>query len=224
MRFFQGSLFSEIGVSEYAESIGEELQFDAAGHPIAVGLPRCPGSTTVSARKPPFACWTIPVPWCSLRSAGAPATHGHRRGTRSRVITTSSSNETASSCMARRSPLRHEGRTWYVQFAASERLSEMLRSYVGRPVVLPQRCHFLLRLAAACIAVVMRFTLRAILKPLNEASAIAAKISPQQPGRASASPGSARGAAAAGGELQRRARSPRAQLPPAAGVPGIRRA
>jgi hypothetical protein len=35
-------MFSEIGVSEYAETIGEELQFDAAGDAIAVGLPEMP--------------------------------------------------------------------------------------------------------------------------------------------------------------------------------------
>jgi signal transduction histidine kinase len=77
--------------------------------------------------------------------------------------------------------VHHEGRTWYVQFASSARLSELLRSYIAGPL-------FTRSIVIFCIAsllvygVVMRLTLRVILKPLNEASAIAAKISPQKLG------------------------------------------
>ncbi len=45
---FQGSLFSKIGVSEYAETIGEELQFDAAGQPDR----REPPADVVALRQP----------------------------------------------------------------------------------------------------------------------------------------------------------------------------
>jgi hypothetical protein len=38
MFLFQGSWFTEIAVSEYAETIGEQLRFDASGRPVAVDL------------------------------------------------------------------------------------------------------------------------------------------------------------------------------------------
>jgi signal transduction histidine kinase len=74
--------------------------------------------------------------------------------------------------------VRREGRIWYVQFASSARLSELLRSYIGGPLF--SRSFLIFCVAALLVYyVVMRFTLRAILRPLNEASAIAAKISPR---------------------------------------------
>ena len=36
---FKGSRFEEVSASEYAESIGEAMQFDAAGRPVSVALP-----------------------------------------------------------------------------------------------------------------------------------------------------------------------------------------
>jgi hypothetical protein len=37
---FQGRLFSQISISEYAETIGEQLQFDSTGEPVSVELPQ----------------------------------------------------------------------------------------------------------------------------------------------------------------------------------------
>jgi signal transduction histidine kinase len=68
-----------------------------------------------------------------------------------------------------------------MQFAASARLTDMLRRYIGDP--LASRTFVTFGLAAILVyCVVMRSTLHVILKPLNQASAIAAKISPHNLG------------------------------------------
>ena len=68
-----------------------------------------------------------------------------------------------------------------MQFASSERLSRMLRHYIGDPLF--SRSFLIFCLAALLVYfVVMRSTLHVILKPLNEASAIAAQISPRNLG------------------------------------------
>src|SRR5690606_41271098 len=60
-----------------------------------------------------------------------------------------------------------------VQFASSQRLSGMLRDYIGDPLF--SRSFGLFCLASLLVYLaILRKTLRAILKPLNEASAIAA--------------------------------------------------
>ncbi len=116
-----------------------------------------------------------------LFRVGLCAFDGRRRSPSCSTSIISTCSETASSCTAATEIVRHEGRTWYVQFASSERLSEMLRHYIGDPLFSRS---FLIFLIAALLVyfVVMRSTLGLILKPLNEASAIAAKISPRKLG------------------------------------------
>jgi len=77
--------------------------------------------------------------------------------------------------------VERDGRTWYVQFAASDRLSATLRRYIGEPLFSRSAAIFFVA-ALLVYFVVMRHTLRLILKPLNDASAIAAGISPRRLG------------------------------------------
>jgi two-component system, OmpR family, sensor histidine kinase QseC len=75
-------------------------------------------------------------------------------------------------------PVRHDGRTWFVQFASSTRLSAVLREYIGVPLL--GRSVVVYGLVALLVyGAVMHYTLRIILKPLNDASAMAARISPR---------------------------------------------
>ncbi len=220
MSFFQGSLFSEIGVSEYVESIAEQLQFDATGRPIAVGPPQMSWLYDSLGTEATYRVLDDKGAVVLSSEPGAPALTGTGKAAvldfdnftfeRQRPRHAGSDGAHA-----------HAGRTWYVQFATSERLSDMLRAYVGAP--LASRSVAILCLGALIMyCCVMRFTLRAILKPLNEASAIAAKITPRNLGTRLQATGVPEELRSARGELQRGARSPGAQLPPATGIPGIR--
>lgn len=180
MFLFNGSLFEEIGVSEYAESIGEELQFDADGRPVAVGVSQMSWLNESLGSEATFRVLndTGDVVLASETSA-RPLT-----GTGAELVLDDHNFILERGGIAMHGatePVRHQGRTWYVQFAASDRLSEMLRSYIGDPLF--SRSAAILCIAALLVyCVVMRFTLRLILKPLNEASAIAAQISPRNAG------------------------------------------
>jgi two-component system sensor histidine kinase QseC len=180
MRFFQGSMFSEIGVSEYAESIAEELQFDAAGHPIAVGPPQMSWLYDSLGKEATYRVLDDTGAVVLSSEPGAPPLTG--TGEKPVLEFDNFSFERDGLVMhGATEPTRHAGRNWYVQFAASERLSEMLRNYVAAP--LASRSVAILCFGSLVLyCLVMRFTLRAILKPLNDASAIAAKISPQNLG------------------------------------------
>lgn len=177
---FQADLFSEIGVAEYAETIGEELQFDAAGQPVAVNLPEMAWLYDRLGNEVTFrvlddvgtVVLSSEVGAAPLAAPGQQVFPGpdnfvfERNG-----LTMHGATES----------IRHEGRTWYLQFAMSAQLSEMLRRYIGDP--LASRGFILFGFAALLVyGMVMRFMLRLILKPLNEASALAAEISPRHPG------------------------------------------
>jgi two-component system, OmpR family, sensor histidine kinase QseC len=177
---FKGNLFEEVGVSEYAESIGEAMELDEAGRPVRIALPEMAWlfdslvdeatyrvldeSGTVRLSSEPGAP--------ALTAAGKPFELGdynfafERNG-----IPMHGATEI----------VEREGRTWYVQFAASERLSALLRSYIGEPLFSRSAAIFFV-VAMLVYVVVMRYTLRLILRPLNEASAIAAGISPRNLG------------------------------------------
>jgi len=74
-----------------------------------------------------------------------------------------------------------DGRPFFVQFAMSERLSKMLRNYVGEPLF--SRTFLIFCLASLLVYfLVAGSTLRVILKPLNQASALAARITPRHLG------------------------------------------
>jgi signal transduction histidine kinase len=177
---FQGSRFSEIGASEYAETIGEQLQFNAAGQPVAVDLSEMSWLYDSLGKEVTFRVLNDAGAVVLSSEAGAPPLTGageelvldqHNFLLKRKGIPMDGATEL----------VHHEGRTWYVQFASSARLSELLRSYVAGPL-------FTRSIVIFCIAsllvygVVMRLTLRVILKPLNEASAIAAEISPRNLG------------------------------------------
>jgi signal transduction histidine kinase len=171
----EGDLYSEIGVSEYAESIGEHLRFDAAGRPVAVDLPEAAWLFDSLGKEVTFRVLNDAGEVVLSSDAGAlPFRDGNGNlvlddfnfdMTRDGIILHGATEE-----------VHRNGRTWYVQFASSARLSELLRTYIGGPLF--SRGFVVFCVAALLVYyAVMRFTLRAILKPLNEASAIAAKIS-----------------------------------------------
>lgn len=177
---FEGVLFSEISVSEYAETIGEQLRFDAAGRPVAVDLAQMPWLYESLGKEVTFrvldeagAVLLASEPGAPpLTAPGEPLVLGDHNFAFSRYgIAMHGATE----------PVDREGRTFLVQFAMSERLAEMLRHYIGEPLFSRTFLFFCL---AALLAyfLVMRSTLRVILKPLNQASAIAAGISPRHLG------------------------------------------
>jgi signal transduction histidine kinase len=177
---FKGNLFEEVGVSEYAESIGEAMEFDAAGRPVRVALPEMAWLFSSLAEETTYRVLdeTGTVRLSSepgappLTVPGKPLELGdynfvfERHG-----IPMHGATEI----------VERDGRTWYVQFATSERLSAMLRSYIGEPLFSRSAAIFFV-VAMLVYVVVMRYTLRLILKPLNDASAIAAGISPRNLG------------------------------------------
>jgi signal transduction histidine kinase len=176
MRFFQGSLFAEIGVSEYAESIGERLVYDDAGRPVSVGNSRMAWLHESLGREATFRVLDDQGNVVLSSEAGAAPLTGtgeqlvlgfHDFRLQKDGLTMHGATER----------VRHAGRKWYVQFAASDRLSDMLRAYVGAPLF-SRSVAFVSVASLLLYAIVMRFLLRIILRPLNQASALAAGISP----------------------------------------------
>jgi signal transduction histidine kinase len=173
---FKGDLFEEIGVSEYAESIGEAMEFDAAGQPFGVALPEMSwlfsslgGEVTYRVLDDTGAVKLSSEP-------GAPPLVGTAQplelGEYNFVF------ERAGIAMHGGTEIvERNGRNWYIQFATSERLSALMRSYIGEPLFSRSAAFFFVA-ALLVYFVVMRYTLRLILKPLNDASTIAAGISP----------------------------------------------
>lgn len=75
-------------------------------------------------------------------------------------------------------PFQHDGRTWYLQFAASARFMELLHQRIALPLVLSGITVFSLVLFVAfgaCAYITLRYTL----KPLRDVSDSAAAISPR---------------------------------------------
>jgi signal transduction histidine kinase len=177
---FQGSRFSEIGASEYAETIGEHLQFDADGQPVGVNLSEMSWLYDSLGKEVTFRVLNDAGAVVLSSEAGAPplADAGGDLVLDQHNFIWERNNIRMQGATER---IRHEGRTWYVQFASSARLSDLLRSYIAGPLFTRSIVIFC---AASLLVygVVMRFTLRVILKPLNEASAIAAEISPRNLG------------------------------------------
>lgn len=180
MHLSQGSWFSEIGASEYAESIGEALRFDAAGRPVAVDLPQMSWLFDSLREEVTYRVLDNAGAVVLSSEAGAPPLTGANEAlvleqhnfmlTREGIPTQGATER-----------VHHDGRIWYVQFASSERLSGLLRDYIADPLF--SRSFLIFGLASLLVYfVVMRFTLRAILKPLIKASAIAARISPRNLG------------------------------------------
>jgi two-component system, OmpR family, sensor histidine kinase QseC len=177
---FKGNLFEEVGVSEYAETLGEAMEFDAAGRPTRVALPEMAwlfeslaGEVTYRVLDDAGTVRLSSEPGApALTAAGKPLELGdynflfERNG-----IPMHGATEI----------VERDGRIWYVQFATSDRLSAMLRSYIGEPLFSRSAAIFF-AVALLVYFVVMRYTLRLILKPLNDASAIAAGISPRNLG------------------------------------------
>lgn len=173
----EGDLYSEIGVSEYAESIGEHLQFDAAGRPVAVDLPEAAWLYDSFGKEVTFRVLNDAGDVVLSSDVGAPPL----TDADGRLLLDDFNFDLTRDGITMHGatePVRRQGRTWHVQFASSVRLAELLRSYIGGPLF--SRAFLVFCVAALLVYyVVMRFTLRAILKPLNEASAIAAQISPR---------------------------------------------
>lgn len=180
MRMFQEDWFARIGVSEYAESMGEQLQFDASGQPISVGATKMAWLFEGLGQEATYRVLDDKGVVALSSEAGAAPMIGDgqllklaqgnfdfRRG----ELTMHGATER----------VRHGGRSWYVQFAASERLSDMLRAYVGAPLFSRSVAYFG-SAALVLYCLVMYFLLRRILRPLNEASAIAAEITPSNLG------------------------------------------
>jgi signal transduction histidine kinase len=180
MRMFHEDWFARIGVSEYAETMGEQLQFDANGQPTAVGPPRMAWLFEGLGQEATYRVLNDAgaVVLSSEAGAGPLTGDGRKLVLRPDTFILKNYGLTMQGATER---VRHDGRTWYVQFAASERLSDMLRTYVGDPLFSRGVGYFgFATLLLYCV--VMYFLLRRILRPLNDASAIAAEISPRNLG------------------------------------------
>jgi signal transduction histidine kinase len=177
---FQGTWFTEIAVSEYAETIGEQLQFDATGQPVAVDLSEMSWLYESLGKEVTFRVLNdAGIVVLSSEAAAAPLT-----GAGEELVLDDHDfvfEKDGIDMHAGTELVGREGRRWYVQFAMSKRLSGMLRHYVGDPLF--SRTFLIFCLASLVVYFgVMRSTLRVILKPLNEASAIAAAIAPRNLG------------------------------------------
>lgn len=174
MLLFEGNLFSEIGISEYAETIGEAMRFDGSGRPVAVDLEEMAWLYASLGKEATFRVLddSGAVLLSSEPGAGPLVAPGEplvlvdrdfafeRDGVEMHAVT---------------EVVEREGRVYFVQFAMSARLSSMLRQYIGGPLF--SRTLFFYCLGVLVVYFLgMRSTLRVILKPLNEASAIAARI------------------------------------------------
>jgi signal transduction histidine kinase len=177
---FKGSHFEEVSISEYAESIGEALVFDAAGGPVAVALPEM--AWLFDSLKQEVTYRVIDDSGAVRLSAepgAAPLT-----GTGERFALTEQNFVFQRGGVPMRGAterVERDGRIWWVQFAASDRLSATLRSYIGEPLFSRSAAVFL-AVSLLVYFIVMRYTLRLILRPLNDASAIASQISPRNLG------------------------------------------
>jgi len=180
MRFFEGNLFAAIGVSEYAQHLGQHLQFDATGQPISVGNEQMSWLYESLGKEATFRVLDDQGHVVlSSEHTSAPLTgDGEQLQLDDHNFELTKDGIRMHGATER---VRHAGRDWYVQIASSERLAEMLRSYVGAPLLSRSVAGF----AAASLLLyfmIMRFLLRIILRPVKEASAIAANISPRNLG------------------------------------------
>jgi signal transduction histidine kinase len=177
---FQGNMFSEIGTSEYAESIGEQIRFDAEGRPAGVDLEPMPWLYDSLAREVTYRVLDENgnVLLSSEPGQGPLAVPGEKVDLSDRNFVF---DRAGIPMHAATEEVDREGRTYLVQFAMSQRLSAMLRHYIGEPLF--SRTFLIFCLVALLVYfLVMSSTLRVILKPLNEASAIAARITPRNLG------------------------------------------
>ncbi len=177
---FKGNHLEEVSVSEYAESIGEVMEFDAAGRPVAVALREM--SWLFDSLKQEVTYRVLDDTGTVQLSSepGAPPLRGS--GEEFVLDERNFVFERGGIPMhGATERVERDGRTWWVQFAASDRLSTLLRSYIGEPLFSRSAAVFF---AASLLVyfLVMRSTLHLILKPLNDASAIAGRISPRNLG------------------------------------------
>jgi len=178
---FKGSLFERVAVSEYAETIGEAMEFDASGNPVAVALPEMAWLFESLSREVTYRVLDDTGTVRLSSEPGAPPLTAP--GATLELADQSFTFDRAGLLMHGATEIVElHGRDWYVQFATSDRLSTLLRSYIGEPLFSRSAAIFF---AASLLVyfIVMRYTLRLILKPLNDASEIATQISPQNLGQ-----------------------------------------
>jgi signal transduction histidine kinase len=177
---FEGNMFSEIGVSEYAETIGEQMRLDPQGRPVGVDLSAMPWLYDSLGREVTYRVLDDDgsVLLSSEPGEGPLAAPGEKV----EVVDRNFVFERAGIPMhAATEEVDRDGRTFFVQFAMSQRLSEMLRLYIGEPLF--SRTFLIFCLGALLVYfLVMSSTLRVILQPLHEASAIAASLTPRNLG------------------------------------------
>lgn len=177
---FRGTTFSEIGVSEYAETISENLRFDDAGQPAGVDLSEMSWLYDNLGNEVTFRVLDDAGAVILSSETGSPPL----TATGEPLVLADHNfvfERNGISMYGATLPIDHDGQVWHVQFASSARLSDLLRHYVGDPLF--SRSFVIFCLAALLVyGIVMRSTLGIILKPLNEASAVAARISPGNPG------------------------------------------
>jgi signal transduction histidine kinase len=177
---FKGSRFEEVSASEYAETIGEAMRFDATGRPVSVELPEMAWLFDSLKNEVTYRVLDDQGVVQLSSEPGAPPLTAP--GKRLELDDRNFAFERGGIPMRGATEnVERDGRTWYVQFAASDRLSATLRSYIGEPLFSRSAAIFFVA-ALLVYFVVMRYTLRLILRPLNDASAIAAGISPQKLG------------------------------------------
>lgn len=176
--YFRSNYIIETGIAEYAESIGEELHFDATGRPTSIGDPQMQ-AWIYDNNNHEVEFRVLDDTGAVVLPSGSEASPLAAAGKSVELSRNNFSIEQDSLEMQVATvPVSHDGRIWYVQFASSTRLSNVLREYIGLPLL--GRSVMAYGLVALLVyGAVMHFTLRAILKPLNDASAMAARISPR---------------------------------------------
>src|SRR5687768_1765488 len=157
---FKGSRFEEVSASEYAETIGEAMRFDAAGRPVSVELPEMAWLFDSLKNEVTYRVLDDQGVVQLSSEPGAPPLTAP--GKRLELDDRNFAFERGGIPMRGATEnVERDGRTWYVQFAASDRLSATLRSYIGEPLFSRSAAIFFVA-ALLVYFVVMRYTLRLI--------------------------------------------------------------
>lgn len=174
---FNSPIFVEEDIDEHAENLADDVVFDAAGRPVGFNGDVQNVVWMFEAMKDDLAFRVLDGSGrVALQSAAGDAFWpAHGAQPRPGSFSFERSGQQYRGAIE---PIRHQGRTWYFQMAASARLAELLRLEIALPFMgigIGLFSAVLLLVFGACAFVTMRH----VRKPLQAVSASAAAISPR---------------------------------------------
>lgn len=165
------------GVQQYAEAIAGYVRFDAAGRPV--DLDARVDRWAIASLGQEVALRVLDeqgrVAWSPAADANTLTPSGEAFDPGLRVFAVLRDGVAMHVATV---PLMHEGKSWYVQFAVSDRFMLRMRQSIGMPALgrgILATCVIFL----VVFFVTMHFTLRRALQPLRTASGEARRITPR---------------------------------------------